>query len=132
MNLILVLSALINGVAQKPAELPPLTPQQQDKVRTLATRTQAEAKKLKERLEKRQNELTLLYSDYELDLKKVEAAETELIEIQKLMLENYRTMQVELRKIVSEERFLILRKRLDLMLQQGKPSPVPSEKPVRK
>ena len=51
--------------------------------------------------------------------KEAKAIEADILELQRRMLANYRTMQTELRALVDKERFLILKKRLDNMLQSA-------------
>ena len=113
MLLVLVLSF---GVGQLP-EPPPLTAEQRQKIGKLAADTQREAARLKTQLESRQRDLTRLYAQYELDEGEAKAIEGDILELQRRMLANYRTMQTELRALVDKERFLILKKRLDRMLQ---------------
>ena len=108
--------ALALAQAGKP-DPPPLTEEQQAKVRKLATETQKEAARLKALLDERQKELAAVYSKYELDEKRATKLETEILDIQRKMLANYRKMQVELRTLVGEERFNLLRRRLDNMLK---------------
>ncbi len=111
-----VILAICFGMAQPP-EPPSLTAEQREKIGKLAGDTQREAARLKGLLEKRQRELTRLYAEYDLDEKAAKAIEAEILELQGQMLANYRTMQTELRTLVGKERFAILKKRLDNMLQ---------------
>src|SRR5262245_56373938 len=103
--------------AKSSAEPPPLTEEQRDKVSRLARETQQEAAHLKALLERRQQELAAAYAEYELDEQRVSKLEAEVLEAQKQMLANYRRMQTELRTVVGKERFAVLRKRIDHMLQ---------------
>ena len=105
---------------------PPLNEYQLGRIKKLADDTQKEAVRLKTLLDHRQKELAGVYSKYELDEKRATQLETEILDIQKKMLANYRKMQVELRTLIGEERFTILKQRLDRMLQP------PAEKPTPK
>ena len=104
-------------VAVAQSEPPPLTQEQRDRISKLATETQQESIRLKALLEKHQRELTRLYGEYELDAKEAKKIEADILDLQKQLLDNYHKMQVELRTLVGKERFLILKKRLDNLLQ---------------
>ena len=114
-GLIIVLAA--SSVHAEPA---PLTEEQRTAIAKLANETKAEADRLKTLLERKQEELTACYSKYELDVEKADKLEGEVIDLQRKMLANYRKMQVELRKLVGEERFVVLNKRLENMLKKPK------------
>jgi len=113
--LCLMLSSHVN------AEPPPLTEDQRSSITKLANETKKEADRLKGLLDRRQEELGEVYAKYTLDEVKATKLEAEIIDLQKQMLANHRKMQVELRSLVGEERFVILRKRLDNMLKTPKP-----------
>jgi hypothetical protein len=119
------------GVAQVP-QPPPLTAEQREKIAKLANDTQREAVRLKAQLEKRQRDLNRLYAEYELDEKEAKAIEADIVDLQRQMLANYRTMQTELRTLVGKERFLILKKRLDLMLQSADKPKDKKDDPVKR
>ena len=108
--------------AQDPPVPPPLTEAQRRAVSKLAADTNAETERLKAALEDRQRELTRVYGEYALDETKATELEAEILDLQGQMLASYRSMQVELRKLVGRERFMILKKRLDNAVRsQGKP-----------
>ena len=111
----LILASYVN------AEPPPLTEDQRVSITKLANDTKKEADSLKGLLDRRQEELGEVYVKYTLDEGKATKLEAEIIDLQKQMLANHRKMQVELRTLVGEERFVILRKRLDNMLKTPKP-----------
>src|SRR5262249_37309610 len=80
--------------ANTPGSPPPLTEDQLTRIRKLADDTQKEAVRLKTLLDHRQKELAGVYSKYDLDEKRATQLETEILDIQKKMLANYRKMQV--------------------------------------
>lgn len=102
------------------AEPPPLSEDQRASITKLANETKKEADRLKGLLDRRQEELGEVYAKYGLDEAKATKLEAEILDLQKQMLANHRKMQVELRSLVGEERFVILRKRLDNMLKTPK------------
>ena len=110
----LVLASYVN------AEPPPLSEDQRASITKLANETKKEADRLKGLLDRRQEELGDVYAKYTLDEPKATELEAEIIDLQKQMLANHRKMQVKLRTLVGEERFVILRKRLDNMLKTPK------------
>jgi len=113
--LCLMLASVVN------AEPPPFSEDQRASITKLANETKKEAGRLKGLLDRRQEELGEVYAKYTLDEPKATKLEAEIISLQKQMLANHRKMQVELRTLVGEERFVILRKRLDNMLKTPKP-----------
>ena len=119
-----ILLALCLGAGQEPKpELPPLTEEQRQRISKLANDAQQEAIRLRGLLEKRQQDLTRLYGEYELDEKEAKKIEAEILDLQKQLLVNYHKMQVELRTLVSKERFVVLKKRLDNLLQTKEKKP---------
>lgn len=122
--------AISNSVA---AEAPPtpLAADQRARISELAQTTQAEVAKIKERLEEAQRELAAIYAIYELDAEKASQLEQELLDLQRQLLANYRRMQTELRTLVSEERFALLRRRLDNLLSMPGTDGENSDLPVR-
>src|SRR5262245_57603830 len=98
-------------------EPPALTEDQKARISQLANETKKEADRLKALLDRRQVELAELYAQYKLDEEKVTHLENEVLDLQRQMLTNHRKMHVELRTLVGEERFNLLRRRLDNMLR---------------
>jgi hypothetical protein len=106
---------------------PPLTSQQIMKLQQLVRRTQNCDAELKAALNDRQQTLMKAYSQFELDQKRISKMHEEIIDLQRNLLENYRGLQVELREIVGEQRFLHLKKRIDLFLKGKKKTQVRPE-----
>ena len=124
--LIAVLASLVGPVnlpAGDPPEIQPLSDQQRTRIAELAKRTQDENVRLKAQLEEHQRKLAAIYASYKLDADNATQLETEILDLQRQMLANYRRLQVELRTVVSEERFAILRQRLDHLLQSPPQEP---------
>ena len=124
--LIAVLVSLVGPVnlpAGEPTETPPLSDQQRTRIAELAKRTQDESVQLKAQLEEQQRKLAAIYAAYNLDADSATKLETEILDLQRQMLANYRRLQVELRTVVSEERFAILRQQLDHLLQSPRQEP---------
>ncbi|HKA06292.1 MAG TPA: hypothetical protein VKD71_03480 [Gemmataceae bacterium] len=105
------------SVATAWAEPPPLTDDQKARISKLANETKQESERLKALLDLRQKDLAAVYSEYQLDEDRATKLEAEVLDLQRQMLANYRKMQVELRTLVGEERFNLLRRRLDNMLK---------------
>jgi molybdenum-dependent DNA-binding transcriptional regulator ModE len=106
---------------------PPLTSQQIAKLQHLVRRTQGRDAELKAALNDQQQILMKAYSQFELDEKRISKIHKEIIDRQRELLENYRGLQVELREIVGEQRFLHLKKRIDLFLKGKKKTQVRPE-----
>ena len=104
-------------VSDTPNPVEPLTHDQIARVQQLVQQTQARDRQLKQQLERRQNELAGAYSEFQLDVGRVEQLQDEVVSIQRQLLGNYHQMQIELRSIVGEQRFALLRKRIDRVLQ---------------
>jgi hypothetical protein len=121
---VLLLTALVVR-----AEPPSLTEDQRVRIAKLANETKQEADRLKTILDRRQQELADVYAVYKLDEDRAAKLEAEILGIQKQMLANHRKMQVELRSLVGEERFNILRRRLDSMLKTPPKSAETPKKP---
>jgi hypothetical protein len=111
------------------ADPPPLTEEQRTRIAKLANETKREADRLKALLDRRQHELAEVYAAFKLDEDKADKLEVEILDIQKQMLANHRKMQVELRALVDEERFNVLRRRLDNMLKTPAEPVEKSKKP---
>ena len=113
---VLILAALLAGsslcgAADEPAS-PPVDSEQIVRVRKLVRSVQTEATLLQARLDQRQRELGEVYTGYELDEPRAQQLQAEIVELQRRLLANHHRMQVELRAIVSRERFEFLRQRL--------------------
>jgi hypothetical protein len=120
-----LLPALLLVAQPQKQEPPPLTDAQKEALQTLIRSTEKNAKELQGRLEQRQRELAKCYADFRLDEAAVGKLQGEVVELQRQLLANYHRLQVELRKIVGEERFVTLRQRIDRILGM---SPPPKEK----
>ena len=118
MTSIVLCTLLVAGQASdRPA---PLAPQQITKLQQVLRRTQDRNVQLKAALDNRQQKLMKAYSQFELDEKRISQLHKEIIDLQRELLENYRGLQVKLRDIVGEQRFLHLKKRIDLILKGKK------------
>ena len=111
------LIALLLSAPAVAADPPPLTDEQKARISKLANETKQESDRLKALLDLRQRELAEVYAKYKLDEDQVTKLEAEVLDLQRQMLANHRKMQVELRTLVGEERFNLLRRRLDNMLK---------------
>jgi hypothetical protein len=128
---VLILAALLAGsslcrAADEPASPPPLSPEQVVRVRKLVQSVQTEATLLQARLDQRQRELSEVYTVYELDEPRAQQLQAEIVELQRRLLANHHRLQVELRAIVSPERFELLVRRLRNSLSLPAPSPTSS------
>lgn len=111
-------------------EPPPLTEAQRARLTKLVQTTRQRAADLKEKLVRRQNELTKLYAEFKLDQARAASLQKEILELQKELLVNYHQMQVELRSIVGRDRFIFLQKRLARVL--GVDGPKDQKRPTNK
>jgi hypothetical protein len=116
-RMVIILGSLLALATSTRAEPPPLTEDQRVRIGKLANETKQEADRLKTLLDQRQRELADVYAQYKLDEEKATKLEAGILDVQRQMLANHRKMQVELRTLVGEERFNLLRKRLDNMLK---------------
>ena len=124
--LIAVLVSLVGPVnlpAGEPPEIQPLSDQQRTRIAELAKRTQDESIRLKAQLEEHQQNLAAIYAAYKLDADSATQLETEILDLQRQMLANYRRLQAELRAVVSEEGFAIVRQQFDHLLQSPRQEP---------
>ena len=123
-----MLASVLFGAALVPLvtaeDRPPLKfPQEQTvRVRRLVGAVQTEAILLQARLDERQRELAELYTQYELDDQRALKLQDEIVELQRALLANHHRMQVELREIVDQERFTILRQRLRYLVTPTAPA----------
>jgi len=128
----LILAGLLAAAADPAPDPPPLTTEQRARLSQLAQEIQGENMRLRALLEERQNELARVYADYDLDEKRADKLEAEILDLQRQMLTSYRKLQVELRATVGRERFVLLKKRLDNMLKTaGQNQANPSQSPSR-
>jgi len=111
------LLGVLSSAAAVAADPPPLTDEQKARISKLANETKQESERLKALLDLRQKELAAVYAEYKLDEDRAAKLEADVLDLQRQMLANYRKMQVELRTLVGEERFNLLRRRLDNMLK---------------
>jgi hypothetical protein len=114
------------GSAADESVPPPLSPEQIVRVRKLVQTIQTEATLLQARLDQRQRELGEVYTVYELDEPRAQQLQAEIVELQRRLLANHHRLQVELRAIVSPERFELLVRRLRNSLSLPAPSPTSS------
>lgn len=120
---------LVATMLGQTAEPTPLSEEQRLAVAAIAKESQQQAARLKQSLLERQRELADTYSRYDLDLNAVERLEKEIATLQGDLLANYRHMQVELRRLVPEDRFVRLKRRIDNALESQRPqSQTPSPK----
>jgi hypothetical protein len=107
----LVLLAVLLAQAERPA-MPPLSETQLDRLRILVRETSARTASLTTQLDAKERELAQLFSEFNLDERRASAVEAEIVELQRQKLANYHQMQVELRGIVDQQRFDVLKQRL--------------------
>jgi hypothetical protein len=113
-------------VAAQDAALPlPLTPTQLVRVRELVRVTQDQSTTLQARLAERQRELADLYAVFTLNESEAQRRQREIVGLQRELLANHHRLQVELRTLVSQERFDTLRRRLERMVDSGVTPTVP-------
>jgi hypothetical protein len=104
------------AVGQDSRSGPPLNEDQTARIRELVRTTQARDIELKTGIERCQRALAAAYAEFELDTMRVEELQGRIVELQRQLLANYHRMHVELRAIVGPERFVVLRQRIDLVL----------------
>lgn len=113
---------LVSAVLGQAAEPAPLTDSQRASIAALARNSQAESARLKQSLAERQRELADRYTRYQLDHDEITRLEREIVALQTELLASYRKMQLELRKLVPEDRFMQLKRRLDHALESQQPA----------
>ncbi len=99
--------------AQDATAPPPLSPTQLTRVRELVRVTQEQSAKLQVRLGDRQRELAAVYAVYTLNENEAQRLQKEIVKLQQELLANHHRLQVELRTLVTQERFDTLRRRLE-------------------
>lgn len=102
--------ALLLAQVEQPA--PPLSEEQVVRLRALVRDTQTKATALSAQLEAKERELGQVFAAYVLDERRAAVLEGEIVELQRQKLANYHHMQVELRAIVDQQRFDVLKQRL--------------------
>ena len=90
----------------------PLSEDQVKQLRALMYATQTTATTLQTQLDEKQRELAKIYAQYELNQRQALRLQSEIVELQKQLLANHHKLQVELRSIVGQERFEMLRLRV--------------------
>src|SRR5262245_36360720 len=99
MRTMLVISSLFAGLLVAPrarAAPPPLTEDQLTRVRELVRTTQTKAERLQRDLAERQHQLADKYAQFDLDEAAAEELQGEIVQLQKQLLANYHSLQVEL------------------------------------
>lgn len=119
---------------EKPApEPPPLTKEQITQIRQLVHRVQERNADVKQALAEKQRMLTRLYAEYELDHASVAQLQEEILAHQRELLTNYHRLQTRLREIVGRERFVLLKRRIDNVLNApAQKAPADGRSPSRK
>lgn len=125
------LAAIASAPSADERQPPPLAAKELAQVRSLVARTQSRITLLQARLDERQRELGQIYSHYELDVAAAEVLQADIVTLQRQLLASHHAMQVELRRIVSAERFDFLRQRLSRVVgpdaEPPRSSPAPTE-----
>lgn len=103
--------ALLLVQAERPTPAP-LSEDQVKQLRELMQTTHSTAATLQTQLEEKQRELAKVYSQYELNQRQALRLQGEIMEVQKQLLANHHKLQIELRSIVGQERFDLLRLRI--------------------
>lgn len=124
MPLLLLCVALIDDPAPRPE---PLSSDQLARLQRVVRTSVAETKRLRGLLAEKQRALARHYGTFELDTAAVDGLQKEILDLQRDLLEQYHRMQVELRQIVGKERFVLLKQRIDRMLEVPEP-PAPKKK----
>ena len=109
---------------------PPLTPAQLVRVRELVRVTQDQSTALQARLGERQRELAGLYAVYTLNEREAQRLQREIVGLQRELLANHHRLQVELRTLVTQQRFDTLRRRLERAVDSGVAPAVPTLPPA--
>ena len=109
-------TCLLAFIAADPPKMEPLTQDQKEQIQKLVQRTQEQASNLKSLLDSNQEELLRLYGEFNLDEEGVAKKQAKILDLQKQILANHHHLQVELRKIVGEERFKVLNQRIQRIL----------------
>lgn len=105
-----------------------LRQEQTRRIRQLVRSVQDQATLLQARLEQRQRDLTEVYNHYQLDEERAHALQAEIVELQRALLANHHRMQIELRSIVDQKRFDVLRQRLRFLV--APPAPADAQPPT--
>lgn len=121
----LVTAALLFAQAERPTPAP-LSEDQVKQLRELVQVTQTTAATLQKQLDEKQRELAQVYALYELKQRQALRLQADIMELQTQLLANHHKLQVELRTIVGQERFELLRQRiLNVLTPKAKEPEVP-------
>lgn len=113
MTQLVLLVALLG--ADKPATDPPrLAERQVTQIQDLIRETRGQDTKLKEQLVARQRRLIAAYTNFQLDERRIERLQAEVIDLQRQLLNNYHRLQTGLRRIAGRERFKKIKSRVDV------------------
>ena len=118
-------------LAGQPATVPsPLTGEQLGAIRKLLLHTRDAEAAVKLKLTEKQQALKDAYASFQLDEKRITALHGDIGKLQQQLLGNYHRLQVELRKIVGEARFMRLKLRIDNYLKSSAAKKNPGESGV--
>lgn len=118
MNTILLCAVLVVGSQADPAAR--LTKIQISKIQQVVRHAQDQKDAITAKLGDRQQKLMEAYSQFSLDDKLIARLHTEIVDLQRQLLNNYRDLQVQLRDVVGRPGFLRLKQRIDLILKGKK------------
>lgn len=96
---------------------PPLTPEQITRIQKLIRTNRSTDERVKRELGRKQKLLTEAYAKYDLQDQAITSLQSEILGLQQQLLTNYHHLQVELRKTVGEQRFYLLKRRIDNYLK---------------
>ena len=122
MKLLVLITLIIPflALAGQPATVPsPLTGAQIEAIQTLLLHTRDAEAAVKLQLTEKQRALKDAYASFQLDEKRISALQGDIGKLQQQLLGNYHHLQVELRKIVGEDRFMRLKVRIDNYLKSS-------------
>jgi hypothetical protein len=111
-----VLIALL-GADQRVADPPSLAQPQIAQIRKLIQATKSHDAKINSQLVERQQELIAAYAEFELNEKRIERLQEEVVDLQRQLLANYHRLQMGLRKATGPERFKTVKSRADVYLR---------------
>jgi len=93
---------------------PPLPPDQVVQVQRLIQTTETRDQEIRAQLVDRQQELARAYVQANLDTTRINALQEAIVQLQRELLANYHTLQMQIRRIVGPTRFFRLKKRIDM------------------
>jgi hypothetical protein len=125
--LLLITTTLPLRAASAP---PPLTAEQITRIQELIRKNQTSDAKVRAELKTKQLQLTKAYEDFRLDDQRAGVLQKEILGLQQRLLTNYHQLQFGLRKTVGEERFYLIKRRIDnhLKSQAVKATPKAAKK----